>query len=219
MAILQNPLIGRAKQKLGNTVFSTQFGKNTLRTKPLTIKNPKTAAQLAVRTKMKKLVVIIRQVQNYINTAYAGSVHGMSAINRVVSLNMKNCWVDNTSTIDPSLFVLCDHDGSFVDNVVLTSTVANTITGVFNSKAQTVEEGNDFIKAYGFHVDGNKIWQFDQVGTRSTGTITLTAADLTALNVAVYFECLDRLSLIHGNPKHVIKYVGTVLENPVKLTT
>ncbi len=139
MAILQNPLIGRAKQKLGNTVFSAQFGKNTLRTKPLTIKNPKTAGQVAERTRMKKLVQLIRQVLNYINAAYAGSVHGMSAYNRVISLNLPNCFTDNTSSIDPSLFVLCDNVGSFVDNVVLASTVANTITVTFNSKAQTVE--------------------------------------------------------------------------------
>jgi hypothetical protein len=209
MAILQNPLIGRAKQKLGNTVFSAQFGKNTLRSKPLTVKNPKTPAQVLVRDRMKKLVKLFRQVLNYVNTAYAGSVTGMSPYNRVVSLNM-NSFVDNTTDLDPSLLKLCDNDGSFVDNVVLTSTVANTITGTFNSKAQNVDEGTDPVKAYGFYADGNQIFQFDQVAVRNTGTITLTRPGLTAINIAVYFECLDRLSLLNNKPKHVIKYVGTI---------
>jgi hypothetical protein len=105
---------------------------------------------------------------------------------------------------------LCDHEGSFVDNVVLTSTVANTITGTFNSKAQNTEEGDDVVKAYGFYVDGNQIWQFDQVAIRNTGTITLSQPGMSALNIAVYFECLDRLSLLNNKPKHVIKYVGTI---------
>jgi hypothetical protein len=210
MAILQNPLIGRAKKKLGNTVFSKQFGKNTLRTKPLDVKNPRTPAQMAVRKRMKKLVQLIRQVINYVNAAYAGSVQGMSPYNRIISLNMKNCFIDDTSNIEPTMFKLCDNEGSFVDNVVLTSTVTDTIEATFNSRAQTPDEEGDKVKAYGFHADGNQIWKFDQEETRSLGTLTLTRPNLTALNIAVYFECLDRLSLVNGNPKHVIKYVGTV---------
>jgi hypothetical protein len=210
MAILQNPLIGRAKKKLGNTVFSTQFGQNTLRTKPLTIKNPKTAAQVAHRTRMKKLAKLLRQVVNYINTAYAGSVQGMSAFSYSMSINMQNCFIDDTSSIEPSMLVLCDHEGSFVDNVVLTSTVTDTIEATFDSMAQTADEEGDKVNAYGFHADGNQIWKFKQDATRSLGTMTLTRPKMTALNIAVYFECLDRSSLVRGNPKHVIKYVGTV---------
>jgi hypothetical protein len=106
--------------------------------------------------------------------------------------------------------VLNDKDGSFVNNVVLTSTVANTITGTFNSNAQNTDESNDPVKAYGFHADGNKIWQFEQAAIRSTGNITLTRSEISGLNIAVYFECLDRVNLLNGEPKHVIKYVGMV---------
>ena len=210
MAILQNPLIGRARRKLGNTVFQTLYGQNILKSKPLTVKNPKTPAQVLVRDRWSKLTKLIKQVTNYINTAYAGSVQGMTVFAYVSGINAKNCFIDNSSDIDPTLLKLCDHDGSFVDNVVLTSTVANTITGTFNSKAQNVDEGTDPVKAYGFYADGNQIWQFDQTAVRSTGTITLTRPGMSAINIAVYFECLDRLSLLNNKPKHVIKYVGTI---------
>jgi hypothetical protein len=210
MAIIENPKIGRASGKLGNVVFTTQWEKNVLRTRPIKVKNPKTPAQLAERRRFKKLILLVRQVLNHINAAYAGSVQGMSTHNRVMSINLKNCFIKNTSSIDPSLFVLCDNDGSFVDNVVLTSAVTNTITGTFDSNAQNADEGADTVKAYGFYADGNKIWQFYQSATRSAGTISLNRPDMTGLNIAVYFECLDRVSLINDNPKHVIKYVGTV---------
>jgi hypothetical protein len=29
--------------------------------------------------------------------------------------------------------------------------------------------------------------------------------------IAVYFECLDRVNLINGEAKHVIKYVGKIV--------
>jgi hypothetical protein len=134
----------------------------------------------------------------------------MSPYTRVMSLNMYKCLVDGTDTIDPSLFKLCDHDGSFVDNVVLSSTDANTITCTFDSSAQNADEDADPVKAYGFDVEGNKIWQFCDSAVRSTGTIKLTKLETSGKEIAVYFECLDRVNPIDGKPKHVIKYVGTV---------
>jgi hypothetical protein len=135
---------------------------------------------------------------------------GNSAYNRVMGINIKRCFADRTYTIYPGLFVLCDNEGSFVNNVVLTSSVANTKTGTFNSNAQNDDEGKDPVKAYGFYAEGNEIWQFDQSTDRSSGTINITRPDISGLNIAVYFECLDRLNLVNGNPKHIIKYVGIV---------
>jgi hypothetical protein len=210
MAIVENPFIGRASGKLGNVVFYSQWEKNVMRTNPLTVKNPKTPAQIFTRGRFKKVRDLIIQALNYINAAYAGSLKNMSPYTRVMSINMYKCLVEGTDTIDPSLFKLCDYDGSFVDNVVLSSTDANTITGTFDSNAQNADEGNDPVKAYGFDVDGNKIWQFCDSAIRSTGTIKLTKLETSGLNIAVYLECLDRVNLIDGKPKHVIKYVETV---------
>jgi hypothetical protein len=160
---------------------------------------------------MKKLSPLIHQVIDHINIAYEGLIHGKgnSAFNHLVGININCCFIKNTSTIDPGLFVLCDNDGSFIDNVVLSSTVANTITATFDSNSQNDDEGTDPVRVYGFHADENKIWQFDQSSKRSSGNLTLTCSDISGLTIAVYFECLDRLSLINGNPKHIIKYVGT----------
>jgi hypothetical protein len=210
MAVTENPKIGRARNSIGNTVFSTQFGKNTMRTKPIEIANPKTPDQVMTRERFKKIFMLVRQVLKYVNAAYDGTVKGKSTHNHVMSINMKNCLIDNTCSVDPSLFMLCDHEGSFVENVVLNSPSANTIVGTFDSNAQNNDEDGDPVKAYGFYAEGDKIWQFNQSGIRGNGTLTLTRPDMSGLDIAIYFECLDRVNLLKGKPQHVIKYVGTV---------
>jgi hypothetical protein len=210
MAIVENPLIGEAHGKLGNVVFSKQFGKNTLRTKPLTVKIGRTPGQELSREKFKVLIPLLKPVLRFINAAYAGTVQGMNPHNRVMSINTNKCFTGNTASIDPSLFVLCDNEGSFVENVVLSSNAANTITAIFDSHVQNAEEGPDPVKAYGFYVAGNAIWKFEQSAIRSTGTITLTRGDMSGKEIAVYFECFDRINLVNGNPKYIIKYVGTI---------
>jgi hypothetical protein len=210
MAIVENPIIGRARGSVGNCVFTFLFGKNILKSKPISINDPKTPAQLAHRARYKKLVKLLRQVINQINIANVGLELGTFAYTHLMSLNSKRCFIVNSDSIDPSLFVLCDNVGSFVDNVVLTSTVANTITGTFDSNAQNADEDADPVKAYGFDVDGNKIWQFCDSAIRGTGKITLTKLETSGLTIAVYFECLDRVNPLMDKPRHVIKYVGSV---------
>jgi hypothetical protein len=147
----------------------------------------------------------------YINPAYADSIPNMSPWNRVMSLNKPHCFIDGTNEIDPAKFVLCENDGSFVGNVILRSKEADTITATFDSNAQNEDEGNDVVNAYGFDVSGNKIWKFEQDAIRSSGTITVTQPEMSGLNIAVYLECLDRVNLLMDKPKHVIKFVGTVM--------
>jgi hypothetical protein len=210
MAIVENPVIGKASGSVGNTVLSHCWGKNVWKTKPFNPKNPKTPAQQFNRGRFKKLGDLVKPMLKYINPAYAGSVPNMAPVNRVMSINNPHCFVADTDEIDPSKFVLCENDGSFAGNVVLTSTVADSITATFDSNAQIDDEGSDPVKAYGFNISGNKIWKFEQESVRSTGTITVTHSEMSGLNIAVYFECLDRVNLLSGKPKHVIKYVGTV---------
>lgn len=66
MAISQNPITGRMRQKMSNVVFSTVFSQNVVRSKPLTVRNPKTAAQINHReyfTKVVELCKILKTVE------------------------------------------------------------------------------------------------------------------------------------------------------------
>jgi len=210
MAIVENPIIGRARKQLGNVVFYTLYDQNIIRSKPLSSKNPKTPDQRRVRKRFTKVTRLLRQVTVPIKTAYAGSVKGKSAFSQVMSINLKNCFIGNSINIDPSRFELCENDGSFVDNVVLASSMKNTITVTFNANAQNQEEEDDDIRVYGFDAKHNKIWQFWEKAKRSSGAITVSHSGMSGLDIAVYIESLDKVDLLMEMPKHVIKYVGRV---------
>ena len=206
--IIENYIRPKDRKKLGNVVFYVMHGKNILRTKPIS----KTASQKLMGLRGKKVMGLINPVYKYIKTAYDGwfQVKGLSAYCRLMSINLKKCFINNPESIEPGSFVLCENEGSFVGNVVLTSTAANTITGVFSSNAQNEDEERDIVYAYGINHKSNKSWHFDQEAIRDTGTISLSHPGMSGSAISVYFECLDRVNLQFGKPKHVIQYVGTV---------
>jgi len=66
MAISQNPITGRMRQKMSNVVFSTVFSQNVVRSKPLTVRNPQTTKQVNHRdyfTKVVQLCKILKKVE------------------------------------------------------------------------------------------------------------------------------------------------------------
>ena len=66
MAISQNPITGRMRQKMSNVVFSTVFSQNVVRSKPLTVRNPRTTRQVNHRdyfTKVVQLCKILKKVE------------------------------------------------------------------------------------------------------------------------------------------------------------
>ena len=60
MAISQNPITGRMRQKMSNVVFSTVFGQNVVRSKPLTVRNPRTTGQVNHRDYFTKVVQLCK---------------------------------------------------------------------------------------------------------------------------------------------------------------
>lgn len=62
MAVVQNPLIGRSRNKVGGTVFSKWKGRNVLRSKPDQVANPNSVGQQRQRSILRQLVAIGRPV-------------------------------------------------------------------------------------------------------------------------------------------------------------
>jgi hypothetical protein len=90
MAVIQNPIIGRAKQKLANAVFSTWKGKNTLRSKPLSVSNPKSEGQTTQRTEFANTVLVARQLLAALKIGFKKVAVGMSEYNYFISRNIKS---------------------------------------------------------------------------------------------------------------------------------
>lgn len=90
MAVVQNPIIGRAQNKLGGVIFQTWKGKNVLRSKPITVANPRTDAQVAQRNKITEAVSVYRNTSGAVQAGYVQQAVGMSQYNAFTSEITKN---------------------------------------------------------------------------------------------------------------------------------
>lgn len=90
MALVQNPIIGRARNKFGNAIFSTWRGKNTLRTKPLEVANPNTILQQRNRLRLRYLSERAAQFQKTISFVFASVAIGVTERNVFTSRNYPN---------------------------------------------------------------------------------------------------------------------------------
>ena len=88
MAIVQNPFTGRTSGRFAGAVFSKQFGKNTMRSKPVEVANPKTTKQLTQRQRFSMMVVVGRLLLSFIRVSFKQIAVGMSAFNSFVQQNI-----------------------------------------------------------------------------------------------------------------------------------
>ena len=100
MAISQNPITGRMRQKMSNVVFSTVFSQNVVRSKPLTVRNPRTTGQVNHRdyfTKVVQLCKILKTVEGVAKrSSRTGRSPKMSAYSYLIKAFMNA--EDRTST-------------------------------------------------------------------------------------------------------------------------
>mgnify|MGYP000962095823 FL=1 len=89
MAIVQNPITGRTKKKFASAVFSKQFGKNTMRSKPIEVSNPKTLKQRQQRAKFSLMVELSRSFLGFIRLGFKQFASGMSEFNAFMKSNIK----------------------------------------------------------------------------------------------------------------------------------
>ena len=188
MAIVQNPITGRTKKKFGTAVFSKQFGKNTMRTKPMDVKNPKTVGQVKQRTKFSTVVELVRQVLPLINEVYAGSLKNMSPFNKVTSINVKNAFVGDPPELDHTKIVLCDFEGSTVSSVLLTGQPDQVMDITWDPDTYEQEELDTPLTFVLFNCTSNLGIIFRDVALRSAGAASVTlpptwVGDMTSLHI------------------------------------
>jgi hypothetical protein len=188
MAIVQNPITGRTKKKFGTAIFSKQYGKNTMRAKPLEVKNPRTEGQVKQRTKFKTIVDLIRQVLPLINEVYAGSLKKMSPYNKVTGYNVKNAFVGEPPVLDHTKVVLCHFEGSTISNVSLTAQADQVMDIIWDPNTTEPEELTKALSFVLFNCSTGAGIVFRDVVPRSTGAASLTVppswvGEMTSLHV------------------------------------
>lgn len=207
MAIVQNPITGRTKKKFGTAVFSKQFGKNTMRSKPMDVKNPNTIGQATQRTKFSTIVNLIRQVLTLINSVYAGTLKNMSPFNKIVSINVKNAFTGDPPVLDHTKVILCDFEGSTVNNVTMTAQPNQVMDIAWEPNTTNPDELSTPLTLILINCITNKVMLFPDVDIRSAGSTTITApADWVGNQTALHVLTVDYSQILAGNPKGIIKY-------------
>jgi hypothetical protein len=97
-AVTQNPLTGRTKGKYANAVFTKWKGLNVLKSKPLEVRNPQTAAQTAQRVKFNLILQFFRNIASVVNLGFKQYTSDMSAYNKFMSTNLL---IDGITSGDP----------------------------------------------------------------------------------------------------------------------
>lgn len=88
MARVQNTLIGRSSGSVGGATFTTWKGINVLKSKPISVANPKTLGQRQQRNRFALLVMIYRLIAGAVKIGYADMAIMMSAYNAFMSENV-----------------------------------------------------------------------------------------------------------------------------------
>ena len=177
MSVTQNPLIGRARQKLGGTVFTTWKGINVIKGKPLSVANPKTDLQLMRRSAMRQIVAIARTISAAMNFGFKEQAVRKSAFNAFISFNLKNAF-DYSSPPDATLILnnFLVSQGTISKTDILTqvaSAGAKTIVTTFSALASLPGQ-SAADKIYGaVYNDMSDEWiSLSSSAVRSDGTAT-----------------------------------------------
>jgi hypothetical protein len=128
MAIVQNPITGRTRGKFASAVFSKQFGKNTMRSKPIEVRNPKTAGQVTQRTKFTECLDFFRPILSTIRLGWKERAVGKSAFNACQGYNLKNAFADPAGPPYIEYDKIRIADGTL--EPLLTPTLISTVVGL-----------------------------------------------------------------------------------------
>ncbi|MCK9613832.1 MAG: DUF6266 family protein [Bacteroidales bacterium] len=172
MAIVQNPITGRTKQKFASAVFSKQFGKNTMRSKPIEVKNPRTPEQVNQRNKFSLMIALARQLLGMLRLSFKNMAVSMSAFNSFVASNIKTAitGTPGSYTIDYSLLVISKGPLFKTSNITAGNELASKVKRTWAPPIDPLDSANlDLLYAAAYNEDKNE-WFFGPTATtRQTG--------------------------------------------------
>jgi hypothetical protein len=147
---VQNTITGRSSGKIGNTVASTQFRQNVMRSKAINPKMGMAVNQVNQRLFMAAIIPLIRLFKSYLMFVSSKDIGYMSRFNSVVKYALKNAvsMVGSVVTIDFTKILI----GS------------GTYFPLVNLSPVTASAGSPISIAFGSIVDGYQGLDTDVVG-------------------------------------------------------
>jgi len=212
--ITQNAVFGRSKQKLGGVVTTTWKGKNVVKSKPLTVANPRTANQVGQRDRVTFIVQFYRLIAGVVKPSFKSLAIGMSEFNAFSSENLKNGFITNSGlsiTKDWSKFVT--GKGTIGATDISTVSASNGSAAVTisysNSDLPVGASLNDFAYAIVYNVTQDKVGIAAATDMRSDGSIEVTMPSNCATSdvLKCYLSFTNNAASISGNSSYKTKTV------------
>lgn len=149
MATIKRGILGGFKNKVGSVIGSSWKGIDTMRSMPLSVANPRTAKQIAVRSNFKTLVVATSKVNSTLIRPYwsrfAKQMTGSNAFIRENYANFKN-----PAILYSENAILSKGKLDMVKAVSVIDTIYPAPLEVgFDSSAGTYGDSSDIVEAWG----------------------------------------------------------------------
>lgn len=195
MAIVQNPITGRSRGKFATAVFSKQFGKNTMRSKPIQVSNPRTPKQLEQRAKFSLMVELSRMFLPFINTSFTQVAVGMSEFNMFMKTNIRNVITGSYPdyTIDFSKLIVAKGTLTGVENGTATAAAGHLLNLTWDDNSGIADAlATDIAMVLAINFDKGAVAQDLSTKTRTDGSLALTVpADWVGDKAYVYIAFMS----------------------------
>lgn len=190
MARVQNPIIGQAINQAGGMVFSVWKQLKVMRSKPLSVANPRTAAQQAVRRRMALLASSMREILNTIREGYVRFQSGTTQWAQFLKENYSTGTSDNGTVASLTVNALKFAKGTLLpaDSFEVTDVTGQAITVAWDDNSgQPGAAATDRARFVLVNADGSAVAALDPTKTRTDGSAVLNAPDdIVAASALVY---------------------------------
>lgn len=197
MAIVQNPIVGRAIGKVANSVFTKWKGRNIWKSKAISVSNPQTDGQLKQRARFSIIVRLSSIFLSVIRLGMKEQAGDKTEANAFNSINQRNQfltwdstqWVQDLSKLEIS-------KGSLDPTAVVASGVTNGSSAIVLTFANTAS-GNQSLgdKLSAVVMNGEAVVAVSEAVSRNVGTYSVAMPSALAtgdeVTILTFFSSTD----------------------------
>lgn len=209
MAVVQNTLIGRARGRVGNVVFSTHKGQNIVKQKPEIVANPRTASQQLARARFTALLAIGLLLRPILPIGFRQFGGQVSWLNKFMSINSTSGLMAlSTVTLEyaPDWNNLVISDGSMFPTPFTGEATATTVTIEWEPNPMANQSEEDLFFMFISGADGQETIQGS--ASRVDGTIVVPMTNTVASELYAVGFFMNPTSLI-VSPSYNLNIVVT----------
>lgn len=174
MAVVQNPVIGRASQSYANVTLTTWKGINVLKAKPLKVANPRSEGQTAQRTAFSSAVVFCKGALNLMRIGFKKLAIRKSEYNVGMTKNIKNFsdTVPNQMLISANA-VISQGNNATLDSLTVTGGTTTELNWTSPANQPNANPG-DKVHVLAVNVETGESQEFLNAGLRGTNSLFIT---------------------------------------------